>query len=242
MAAFAGGAAAHPGITGYSGKPYFGASDTCTTKCHAKGGTPPTLSITVPASVQAGSTNAVKIVVAGNKTRTSLNAAFSDGAKTIKGANTDTPLPNEEPTEIAAVVPPPKGATATYDFTFVAPRTAGTLTLWVAGMAANGNGTNGDGVTNATRSITVTGGSTTDAGGESDAGRFDAAAPAEGGVGPVGAADGGGRASSGATSSPDGAPADSGGCAIAARAPAGFVAVAILALAVLGARRRSAPS
>ena len=36
-------AAAYPGVTGYSGKPYNGVSETCTTNCHAAGGAAPTL-------------------------------------------------------------------------------------------------------------------------------------------------------------------------------------------------------
>jgi hypothetical protein len=38
------------------------ASDTCTTNCHAAGANPPTLTITVPSSVQAGSTTEVTLV------------------------------------------------------------------------------------------------------------------------------------------------------------------------------------
>ncbi len=241
----AGRAAAHPGVTGYSGKPYNGVSETCTTNCHAKGGAAPTLTITVPASVVAGSTNAVTVVVAGTKPRTSFNAAFSDGVKTIKGTNTDTPLPKEEPTEIAAKVPPPNGATGTYDFTFIAPPSAGTITMWVAGMAASGNGTNGDGVANAVRTITVTGGTTTDAGVDSgpgtDAGGSDAGAGSDGAAPPPGGSDAGGASSSGdPRSGADDAPADSGGCVVSPRsaAPGGLALVAAVAVAALRLRRR----
>jgi len=237
-------ASAHPGITGYSGKPYNGVSETCTTNCHAKGVAAPALTITVPASVQAGSTNAVKIVVAGNKTRTSMNAAFSDGVKTTKGSNTDTPLPKEEPTEIAAVVPPPNGAAGTYDFTFTAPPTAGTITMWVAGMAASGNGTNGDGVAATTRTITVTGGGTdagTDAAGLFDAGGSDAGGLADGGRGPIGSADAG---SSGSAPRAEDAPDDSGGCAVSAAsdAPGGLAVLAFGTLIAWRLRRRSKAS
>ena len=240
----AGPAAAHPGITGYSGKPYNGVSETCTTNCHAKGGAAPTLTITVPASVVAGSTNAVKVVVAGNKTRTSFNAAFSDGVKTVKGTNTDTPLPKEEPTEIAAKVPPPNGATGTYDFTFIAPPSAGTITMWVAGMAASGNGTSGDGVANAVRTITVTGGTTdagTDGGGSTDAGGTDAGARTDAATEPPSSADAGATTSgSDPPSGSEGAPAESGGCAVStpSAAPGGIALVVTGALVALRLRRR----
>lgn len=245
-------ASAHPGITGYSGKPYNGVSETCTTNCHAKGGAAPALTITVPASVQAGSTNAMRIVVAGNKPRTSMNAAFSDGVKTTKGLNTDTPLPKEEPTEIAAVVPPPSGATGTYDFTFTAPPVAGTITMWVAGMAASGNGTNGDGVAAAMRTITVTGGvadAGSDSGGPSDAGGSEGGGPGDGGPGAVGSTDAGGSSSgssgtSGSVPRGEDAPDDGGGCGVASTndAPGGFGGLTLGAVAALGAwrlRRRS---
>ena len=234
---------AHPGTTGYSGKPYNGVSETCTTNCHAKGVAPPTLTITVPASVQAGSTNAVKIVVAGNKSRTSLNAAFSDGVKTTKGANTDTPLPKEEPTEIAAVVPPPSGGSATYDFTFTAPLVSGTITMWVAGMAASGNGTNGDGVANAVRTITVTGAGSdagSDAGGPADSGVV-ADASASDAAAPPGAPRDPGGGTSGAPSNGETPDAGDGGCAVvtgASDGPGSVVALGLVIAAALRLRRR----
>lgn len=238
----AGRATAHPGITGYSGKPYNGVSETCTTNCHAKGGAAPTLTIIAPVSVVAGSTNAVKVVVTGTKTRTSFNAAFTDGVKTVKGTNTDTPLPKEEPTEIAATVPPPNGGTGTYDFAFIAPPNAGTITMWVAGMAASGNGMTGDGVANAVRTITVTGGTTTDAGTDSgtDAGIRDGG-PGTDAAAPPSGADAGGASRGGDLPPGEGdPPADSGGCAVSPGRPAagGLALVAAVAVAALRLRRR----
>jgi len=246
----AGAASAHPGITGYSGKPYNGTSETCTTNCHAKGGAnPPTLTITVPTTVAAGSTSQVTVKVAGNRARTSFNAAFTDGVKTTKGTNTDTPLPAQEPTEIAATDPPPSGATATYRFSFLAPKTAGPLTMYVAGMAANGSGTGGDAITTTTRMITVTApdaGTTTDAG---SSGGGDASTSG-GTSGTSGSVDGGGSSggTSGATASSSGnaSPAadegDDSGCAIRApsqaRAPSLVALFVVMGLAARARRRR----
>ena len=244
-------AGAHPGITGYSGKPYNGTSETCTTNCHAKGANPPTLTMTVPTSVVAGSTSQVTIVVAGNRVRTSLNAAFTDGVKTVKGTNTDTPLPAQEPTELAAVDPPPSGATATYKFSFVAPNVPGAITMYVSGMAANGSGTGGDAVATTTRAITVT---AVDAGMASDAGSSSGTSGTSGtsgggtsgggtsGGGTSGGTDGGSSsATSGMPASSSGAavpPADDGsasGCSIGAvgRGADGSVSLSALGLSAL---------
>jgi MYXO-CTERM domain-containing protein len=220
---------AHPGVTGYSGKPYNGMSETCTTNCHATGGAAPTLTITAPTTVQAGSTTSVTIVVAGNKSRTSMNAAFSDGVK--------------EPTEVAATVPPPNGATGTYKFSFIAPQRNGPVTMWVAGMAASGNGTGGDGIANATRTITVIGAvapPTPDAG-TPDADALDAGAVLTDGGGRGGGADPEPRGSAVAPSASSDAPPDpDGGCAVAATndwsSPAAALAV-IVALSLVRRRR-----
>jgi hypothetical protein len=194
-------ASAHPGITGYSGKPYNGVSETCTTNCHAAGANPPTVTITAPATVPAGSTSLVTVVVAGNRMRTSMNAAFTDGTKTTKGSNTDTPLPSQEPTEIATVVPPPGGKSATYKFSFIAPNVAGPIKLYVSGMAANGSGAGGDAVTSTSQTITVTaadGGSPADAGTDS------------GSAGNAGASSGGTSGTSGTSGTGGAQPTDAG--------------------------------
>lgn len=241
---FAPSAGAHPGITGYSGKPYNGTPETCTTNCHAKGANPPTLTIMVPTSVVAGSTSQVTIVVAGNRVRTSLNAAFTDGVKTIKGTNTDTPLPAQEPTELAAVDPPPSGATATYKFSFIAPNVPGAITMYVAGMAANGSGTGGDAVATTTRAITVT---ALDAGMALDAGSSSGTSGTSGGssgggtsgTSTSGGTDGGSSGTSGTAASSSGAAAPAAGdgsdsgCSIGAHA-AGRGAGGSVSLCALG--------
>ncbi len=237
-------ASAHPGITGYSGKPYNGASETCTTNCHAKGGVAPALTITVPATVLGGSTTVVTLVVAGNKVRTSMNVAFSEGVKTTKGSNTDTPLAAQEPTEIGAIVPPPNGATSTYKFSFTAPSSNGTITMWVAGMAASGVGTGGDGVANTTRTILVTA-AVPDAGADAsaapDAGK---GASDSGDLHDAGGSEAGAPETSSGRASSDHAGDTGGGCAVAspARSSRGGTALtgaaALAALVMLGLRRR----
>ena len=88
---------ANPGINGYSGKPYFGMADTCETNCHKPSTPIPTITLTIPTTVQAGSKNDVTLVVNGTRTRTSFDAAFSDGVVVTKGTNTFVPFPMETP-------------------------------------------------------------------------------------------------------------------------------------------------
>jgi hypothetical protein len=151
-------AEARPGIVGFSGRPLNGSSDTCTA-CHTDSTDPPRLDITAPATIAAGTTGQITVVVAGSRVRTSLNASFPDGVSAIAGTDTQVPMPLEVPNEVAAVTPPPSGATGTYTFGFVAPATNGPLMLWVAAVSANGNGApTGDGVAATARTITVFGG------------------------------------------------------------------------------------
>jgi hypothetical protein len=241
-------ASAHPGINGYSGKPYFGMADTCATNCH-KASTPvPTITLTVPSTVQAGSKNDVRLVVAGTRVRTSFDAAFSDGVVVTAGQNTNVPFPVETPDEVVAVDPPPSGATGTYEFSFTAPQTNGTLPLWVAAMSASGAGTANDGVATTTRTITVTGGTNpvADAGTSSSGGSSSGVTSSSGGTSDGGSSTSGGSAASG-SSSGSGAggrrlpSSDDGGCHVAGARDASWttIALAIMAAARGRARRRS---
>ena len=185
-----------PGVTGYSGKPYNGVADTCESVCHKNNSAPPALTITVPSSVTANSKVDVTIIVTGSKQRTSMNAALSDGVVATKGTNTNIPFPVETPGEVAAVDPPPSGATGTYRFSFVAPKTNGPISLWVAGMSASGSGTGGDGVAKDKRTIMVTGGTAP----APDAGAEEPQGPA---TNDAGSNDDDGGSSSGGTSDDD---------------------------------------
>ena len=210
---------ANPDAYGYAGKPSeFGPGETCATNCHSPTSPKPVLNITAPSTIAAGATGKVTIVVDGSnssRTRTALNASMSDGIVVTAGANTARPSASEP--EIHAKVPPPSGKTATYDFTFVAPKTSGKITLWVAGMSASGSGSGGDGVTAETRTITVTGGSapTSDGGTEPP----DPEEPVtgegtgeDGGVSGGSAGSSGGAAGAGSTSSRRVPPAEDEGC------------------------------
>ena len=243
-------AGANPGITGYSGKPYNGVSDTCKTVCHTGTGAVPTMTVTVPTSMKAGDTAQVTIVVDGSRTRTSLNAALSDGVVATKGQNTDIPFPDQTPGEVAAVTPPPSGADGTYKFSFVAPQKNGPITLWIAAMSANGSGTSGDGVATTTRTITVSGATAPppDAGAPTDGGT---SKPDAGTAGPSTDGGSGGDADPNDPSDPkepsSGRRAgqggdDASGCQASRRGvpPLGAGAVAALTMLLVGRRRRNA--
>lgn len=243
-------ASANPGITGYSGKPYNGMSATCTTNCHAASNPQPTLTITAPATVQAGSTTEVTLVVNGTRARTSMNAAFTDGTKTVAGMNTARPLGDLEPTEIGAKDPPPAGASGTYTFSFIAPNKNGPITMWVAGMSTNfASNTSGDGVAVTTRVITVSGADAgtppVDAGTSSGGNGTDAGSDAStsggssGGTKPVdgGSSSGDPGSSSGAASSGGeaGGEAADGGCSTSGGGRAGSDTTAAFASLLVAA-------
>jgi hypothetical protein len=230
-------ALANPGINGYSGKPIFGNTDTCDSACHQPTAPAPKLTLTLPESVAAGSTSKVTIVVEGTRARTSLDAAFTTGVKTIEGQNTKVPFPTQTPEEIVAVTPPPPGASGTYEFSFVAPATNGTITLWVAGMSADGAGSGGDGVAKTTRMITVTGGTSADAGSTpTDGGGGDPGAPASDKDASAGSSSGNSSGSgSGARRIP---PGDDGGCSMPSHRKSSTSAAILVLAVVAGAMRR----
>lgn len=267
-------ASAFRGITGYSGKPYNGISSNCATTCHTQNkSTPPRLTVTFRDEASGNETSGetptitakgkvdVTIVVAGSLNRTSMNAALTTGVVGSKGQNTEIPF-EQEPEEIAAVDPPPSGATGTYKFSFIAPSTNGTINLWVAGMSASGGGTGGDGVTALKRDITVTGGTTPqpDAGAPDAGGGVDAGSTTDGGGGSSGSSgssgateeDAGGAGdddddgSSGGSSSgrPRLTQNDEGGCSAGPSSDRGALAFAPVAMAAaalaIARRRRSA--
>ncbi len=153
------------GVSGYSGR--FGA--TCSS-CHAVGAAPvvaptPTVTITGPTSVAAGTTNTYTITIAGGIPVTGtggINVAASGGTLIASSAR-DTQLLNGEIAhkDILAVGPKTMDASgrAFWEFQWQAPATNGSYTLFGAGLNGNGDlGFYGDTVGTATLAITVAGG------------------------------------------------------------------------------------
>jgi hypothetical protein len=159
-------ASANPGTVGYSGKPYASGSGTCAQSgCHTATGNKPSINLTVPTTMTAGSSQEFTVTVSGGLGSTSFDAALPDGVQVTAGNNTEVPFPQNA--EVVPKVAPTGGNNNTYRFTVKAPAYNGTMKFYVAAMSTNNNGSRGDdGVATATRDITITGGTT----GSADAG------------------------------------------------------------------------
>jgi Synergist-CTERM protein sorting domain-containing protein len=195
------------GIAGRTGKQ----GPTCMASgCHATNPSSivPTVQLQGPATLTAGSTGNYSLTITGGPAvEAGMNVAVSDNGGTL-AAGAGSKLVSGELTHSA-----PGTFTnnqARFDFSFVAPATAGTVTLYGIGNSANGNNANtGDNAVATTLAITVTAAQTPDAGtGSPDAG--------------TGGGDG------------DGDEDDDGGCSAAGGAPM----VLLLALAAAHLRRR----
>ncbi|MFO0641010.1 MAG: choice-of-anchor V domain-containing protein [Polyangiaceae bacterium] len=150
-----------PALPGYTGLPNaMGVSSGCN-NCH-NGGTPPTLNLTGPATIQAGVPASYTLMVNTGSPRGQGMVAIPNGSGTITAVSgLEKPFASNQ--ELTA-----SGTnTKTYQFTITG-ASAGSFTLYYAGLAASGNGTGGDGYARQTMNITVTGG-----GGGTDAGRPD---------------------------------------------------------------------
>jgi uncharacterized protein (TIGR03382 family) len=197
------------GMTDHSGKT---AAKTCMTGCHGANNpsaATPTVTLDGPATLVAGATGNYKLTITGGAGTTGgMNVAASGGTLAIAGP--DLKVQNGELTHTAAKAF--ANSSVSFDFTFKAPATAGTATLFASGNSTNGDRTwSGDRSVSITKDIQVTAASVPDAGtGTPDAG----------------------------TDIPSGSSGDDdGGCSAAGGAPL----VALLALlAAAGLRRRSA--
>ena len=102
--------------------------------CHA-GGTAPTVSIMGPATLMTGASATYTVMISGGAgVRAGFNAAASDGSF-VAGAGTR--VMGGEVTHF----PGPgmfNGGTASFSFTYTAPATAGSITMFVAGLSASG--------------------------------------------------------------------------------------------------------
>lgn len=202
------------GMTGRSGK----TAQTCTTGCHGTNpsASTPTVVLDGPPTLEAGATGTFKLTITGGAgVKGGMNVAASDGTLGIAGA--DLKLQNGELTHTGPKVF--ASGAVSFDFTFKAPATAGSATLFASGNSTNGDATqDGDRSASTTKAIQVTAASTPDAGpGTPDAGT--------------------GNPDAGTGNPGDGNNEDDGGCSAAGGAPL----MALLALlAAAGLRRRSA--
>lgn len=136
------------GAIGYSGA---AGGQNCNL-CHA-GGPEPQVRLTGPSTLGAGATATYTLTVSGG-TRAGMNVAVSDKLAALNATGPDVGAAFGELYQTA-----PK-TSGTFTFSLSAPPYAGSLTLYAAGNAVNGNGaTNGDRAGVTTMHIAVTAGS-----------------------------------------------------------------------------------
>lgn len=137
------------GRAGYSG---LTANKTCTS-CHSGTATAPTVTITGPATVVAGSLNSYTVTIRGGPgVAGSLDIAATSG--TLKATDSGTKLSRNEIVHSAprAMV----GGAASFTFSWQAPANAGPATLFVSGVSTNGNNSDvGDGTGKTSLVVTV---------------------------------------------------------------------------------------
>ncbi|MCY1074997.1 MXAN_6652 family MXYO-CTERM-anchored protein [Archangium lansingense] len=138
------------GMTANSGK----TSQTCST-CHT-GGSAPTVELTGPTTLAAGATGQYKLTITGGPgLKGGMNVAVDNTAASLE-PGTDTKKQSNELTHKAAK--PAASGAITFDFSLVAPPSAGTVKLFAAGNSVNGdNNVTGDAAAVTTLSVTVTG-------------------------------------------------------------------------------------
>jgi Synergist-CTERM protein sorting domain-containing protein len=143
------------GIEGRSGKQGAGCM---TAGCHdaSPGGVAPTVVLQGPTTLAAGETgNYTLVITGGPAVKAGMNVAVGEGGGTLgAGAGSRAAgggeLVHASPRDFTA-------GEARFAFTWVAPATARTVTMYASGNSANGNGTNtGDRAASTTLSVQVT--------------------------------------------------------------------------------------
>ncbi|MFE8595703.1 MXAN_6652 family MXYO-CTERM-anchored protein [Archangium violaceum] len=138
------------GATGYSGK----SAATCST-CHT-GGSAPTVTLTGPTSLAAGATGQYTLTITGGPgLRGGFDVAVDNTAASLEPGTGSKKQSNE----LTHTTPKPAASGAiTFDFSLVAPPSAGTVKIFAAGNSVNGNGTEaGDASATTTLTVNVTG-------------------------------------------------------------------------------------
>jgi glucose/arabinose dehydrogenase len=150
------------GRVGFSGNPATTGGQTCTL-CHASGAAIPTVTISGPAAVTAGSTNAYRLTITGGRAVVGgFNVSTEAALGVLSPGGSDTQLIAGELTHTA---PKPFSAgSVSFDFFWTAPASNDTVTFYGAGNSTNGNGElTGDGVAATVFDVTVSGSSGTPA-------------------------------------------------------------------------------
>jgi uncharacterized protein (TIGR03382 family) len=214
--------ASSAGIAGRSGK--SSANETCAV-CHT-GGAAPSLEISGPATLAAGTTGQYEIIIRGGPAVVGgTNLAVSNPAAVLNPA-TGSGLNKAGPSNMELTHFAPKSFTSgelRFAFSMTAPSTAGTVSIFGSGNSANGNrSSTGDGAGFTKLDVTVTSGT----GGGTDAGTGGGTDAGTGGGTDAGTGSGGGDGDD-----------DKGGCSSTGGAPVLMFALATAGMTLLRRRR-----
>jgi uncharacterized protein (TIGR03382 family) len=144
--------ASSAGVTNGSGKP--NSTNVCS-NCHT-GGAAPTVELSGPTSLTAGTTGQYKLTITGGPgLRGGMNVAVDNTAASLEPSTGIKKASNE----LTHSAPKPAASGAiTFDFSMVAPPSAGTVKIFAAGNSVNGDGgPTGDAFALATLTVNVTG-------------------------------------------------------------------------------------
>ncbi|KFA86745.1 MXAN_6652 family MXYO-CTERM-anchored protein [Archangium violaceum] len=138
------------GMTGNSGK----SAATCSS-CHS-GGTAPTVTLTGPSSLAAGATGEYTLTITGGPgLRGGMNVAVDNTAASLEPGTGSKKQSNE----LTHNAPKPAASGAiTFNFSLVAPPSAGSVKIFAAGNSVNGdNNSTGDAAATTSLTVNVTG-------------------------------------------------------------------------------------
>ena len=141
------------GRIGFSGNPATSGGATCTT-CHGAGAAVPTVELAGPLLVQAGSTHVYTFTITGGPAQTAGLGVSTSGFAGQLIAGPGSQIISNELTHLAPL--PFVGGSAVFTFSWTAPATDQTVTMYAAGNSTdNGFSPIGDGVNTTTIAITV---------------------------------------------------------------------------------------
>lgn len=146
--------ASYGGRISFSGNPQTNGGSTCTA-CHTAGATLPTVSISGPATVNAGQTYTYTVNITGGPAQTAgFNVSTSDHVGELTPIDSDVQrivneLTHTQPQVFA-------GGSASFTYSWTAPTSNQLVTMYAAGNSSNGQSDlAGDGINTTTLSITV---------------------------------------------------------------------------------------
>jgi hypothetical protein len=139
----------HAGISGYSGNPATHSGLICN-DCHS-GGTTPTVVLTGPTTLAPNASDVYTLTITGGAASVG-GLDVSTTAGTLQATGSNTQLMSGEVTHTDRISF--ASGSLVFTFTLVAP-SSGSITLYAAGLSANGSGSSGDKAAATTLAVTV---------------------------------------------------------------------------------------